>query len=223
MDSKMIRSDARVAERSISSRKAEEMGIKALLEMVRASLAVIVVLGIVLCGVYPLVVFGIGQLGFPDKANGSLVQQDGKTIGSRLIAQNFTGKEYFHPRPSAAGDVGYDASSSGGSNLGPLSQKLSDQVKERIEAYISENSLAPGTKVPADAVTASGSGLDPHISIANAELQAARVARERGMPVEEIKNYIRQYTEGPQLGFLGDPGVNVLSLNLALNTAGSKK
>lgn len=223
MDSKTVSNEARVTEGSFPSRKAEAMSVKTLLRELRASIAAIVVLGIVLCGVYPLVVWGIGQLAFPDQANGSLIQRDGKTIGSRLIGQNFTGKQYFHPRPSAAGDVGYDAANSGGSNLGPLSQKLSDQVKERIEAYISENSLAPGTKVPADAVTASGSGLDPHISVANAELQVARVARERGVPVEEVENYIRQFTEGPQLGFLGDPAVNVLGINLALDARERKK
>ncbi len=116
-------------------------------------------LGVLLCGVYPAVVWGVGQLVFHAKANGSLVERNGKVVGSTLIAQSFTGAQYFHPRPSAAGETGYDATNSGGSNLGPLSQKLVDQVKERVEAYRSENNLSPDTKVPADAVTASGSGL----------------------------------------------------------------
>lgn len=193
------------------------MDIKSFLREIRASIAAIFLLGVVLCGAYPLIVWGIGQAAFNYQANGSLVERNGKIIGSSLIAQAFTEERYFHPRPSAAGDAGYDAAGSGGSNLGPLSQKLSDQVKQRTAAYLSENGLPPGTKVPADAVTASGSGLDPHISPANAGLQAARVARARGMPVEEIRKYIRKYTDGRQLGFLGDPGVNVLELNLALD------
>ncbi len=193
------------------------MYMKSLLQEIRASLAAIFVLGVVLCGVYPLVVWGIGQIAFHSQANGSLIVKDGKIVGSSLIAQSFTGAQYFHPRPSAAGNTGYDAASSGGSNLGPLSQKLSDQVKDRVAAYLAENNLPPGTKIPVDAVTASGSGLDPHISVENAELQAARVAQARGMPVEELKKYIRNSTEGRQLGFLGEPGINVLNLNLALD------
>ena len=187
-----------------------------LLQEIRASVAWILLLGIVLCGIYPLIVWGIGQVAFPHQANGSLIERDGKIIGSSLLAQSFQGEQYFHPRPSSAGDVGYDGMNSGGSNLGPLSQKLSDQVKERVEAYSTENNLSPNTKIPADAVTASGSGLDPHISVANAELQAPRVAKARGMTTEQVKKLIRESTEGPQLGFLGDPAVNVLKLNLAL-------
>lgn len=183
----------------------------------RASVALVFVLGIVLCGIYPMLVWGLGQIAFPHQANGSLIEKNGRTVGSALIAQNFSAPGYFHPRPSAAGVNGYDAAGSGGSNLGPLSQKLSDQVKERVQAYVAENRLAPGTKVPADAVTASGSGLDPHISVANAKLQAARVARARGLTEDEIGKYIRAFTEGRQFGFLGDPAVNVLKLNLALD------
>lgn len=217
MDSKSISRKAHATTESFASRKAESVKFKWLIQEIRASVAAIFVLGVVLCGVYPLVVWAIGQIAFPHQADGSLVERNGKVIGSSLIAQNFAGIQYFHPRPSAAGDDGYDAANSGGSNLGPLSQKLSDQVKERVSAYISENDLPPDTKVPADAVTASGSGLDPHISVRNAELQAARVAGARGMSMDEIGKYIRKYTEGPQLGFLGDPAVNVLELNQALD------
>ena len=177
---------------------------------------------IILCGVYPLVVWGIAQVAFPSQANGSLVEVKGKIVGSGLLAQNFSGAQYFHPRPSAAGDTGYDGTSSGGSNLGPLSQKLSDQVKERVEKYRTENNLPAGTLVPADAVTASGSGLDPHISLRNAELQAARVAQARKLSADKVKSLMQEYTEGPDLGFLGEPGVNVLRLNLALDALSAK-
>ena len=172
---------------------------------------------IILCGVYPLVVWGIGQAAFPRQANGSLVEVQGKVVGSALLAQNFNGPQYFHPRPSSAGDTGYDGTSSGGSNLGPLSQKLVDQVKERVENYRKENNLPAGTPVPADAVTASGSGLDPHISLKNADLQAKRVATARGLSPAQINKLIETCTDGPGLGFLGEPGVNVLMLNLALD------
>ena len=174
------------------------------------------VLAAVCCGLYPLIVFGIAQKVFRDRANGSLiVGKDGIVRGSKLLGQNFTGEKYFHPRPSAAGN-GYDAANSSGSNLGPTSQKLSDAIKERIATYRRENGLKDTDPVPADAVTASGSGLDPHISVRNAELQAARVAKAQGQSPEEIRALIRRFTEGPQLGVLGEPGVNVLRLNLAL-------
>ena len=176
-----------------------------------------VILAIVCCGIYPLVVFGIGQTLFHDQANGSLlVEKDGTVHGSRLLGQGFTAAKYFHPRPSAAGN-GYDATSSGGSNLGPTSQKLNDAIKDRVEAYRKENGLKETEAVPADAVTASGSGLDPHISVRNAELQAPRVARVRGLTPEKVLQLVRANTESPDLGFLGDPGVNVLRLNLALD------
>ncbi len=188
----------------------------------RSAVLVTLMLAIVCCGLYPLVVFGVAQVCFHDKANGSLVTDGQGTVrGSRLLAQGFTSKKYFHPRPSAAGS-GYDASSSGGSNLGPTSQKLNDIVKDNIKAYRQENGLKDTEPVPADAVTASGSGLDPHISIANAQLQIARVARARHLDIEKVGELIQQHTEGPSLGFLGDPGVNVLTLNLALDTLSPK-
>lgn len=199
------------------------MSVKSFMQEIRASAATVFILGIVLCGAYPLVVWAIGQVAFHHQANGSLIRLNGRVVGSSLIGQNFTARKYFHPRPSAAGAGGYDAADSGGSNLGPLSRKLYDQVRERVKAYAAENNLSPDTKIPADAVTASGSGLDPDISVRNADLQAARVARARGMPLDEVKRYIREFTEGPQLGFLGDPAVNVLKLNLALDDAGKRK
>jgi K+-transporting ATPase ATPase C chain len=188
-----------------------------LLLEVKVSVLATLALLIILCGVYPLVVWGIGQAAFPRQANGSLVEVQGKVVGSALLAQNFNGPQYFHPRPSSAGDTGYDGTSSGGSNLGPLSQKLVDQVKERVENYRKENNLPTGTPVPADAVTASGSGLDPHISLKNADLQAKRVATARGLSPAQINKLIETCTDGPGLGFLGEPGVNVLMLNLALD------
>jgi K+-transporting ATPase ATPase C chain len=166
---------------------------------------------------YPLIVFGISQALFHDKANGSLIVDKGGAVhGSKLLGQSFTAEKYFHPRPSAAGN-GYDAASSGGSNLGPTSQKLNDAIKDRIDAYRKENGLSGNEPVPADAVTASGSGLDPHISLQNAELQIPRVAKARGMAEEKVRELIQQNTDGRDLGVFGDPGVNVLQLNLALD------
>jgi potassium-transporting ATPase KdpC subunit len=218
--------------------------------------------------VYPLTMTGICQIVFPHRANGSLVVEDNRVIGSELIGQNFAKPEYFHPRPSAAGTDGYDASSSGGSNLGPTSAKLIygttkldekknevvdfDGISQRIVRYCLENGIpykssvsldqfqdsngnlddvklikafnndqarltfTPDVLIPADAVTASASGLDPHISPANAAIQAARVARYQGLSVEQVNQLIAQSTEHPSLGILGDPRVNVLQLNLAL-------
>jgi K+-transporting ATPase ATPase C chain len=193
-----------------------------LLQEVKVSVLATLALIVILCGVYPLVVWGIAQVAFPRQANGSLVEIKGKIVGSGLLAQNFGGPQYFHPRPSAAGDVGYDGASSGGSNLGPLSQKLTDQVKERVDKYRRENNLPAATLVPADAVTASGSGLDPHISWRNAEIQAPRVAQARNLSMDKVKRLIQEVTEGPDLGFLGEPGVNVLRLNLALDAPAAK-
>lgn len=171
----------------------------------------------VLCGgVYPLLVTGLAQAMFPDKANGSLVERDGRPVGSSLIGQQFTRPGYFHPRPSAAGE-GYDSSASLGSNLGPTNDKLLEEIAQRVAAYRAENDLGDDTPVPVDAVTASGSGLDPHISVANARLQAPRVARARGLPVDQVNRLVDEHTSGRDLGFLGEPAVNVLELNLALD------
>ena len=181
-----------------------------------------IVLTVVLCGLYPLVVFGIGQALFRDKANGSLiVDKNGTLRGSRLLGQNFTAEKYFHPRPSSAGN-GYDASNSGGSNLGPTSQKLRDSIAQSTSDYRTQNGLATNAPVPADAVTGSGSGLDPHISLPNAQLQAPRVAKARDLRIEQVLELVRANTEGPDLGFLGEAGVNVLKLNLALDAMGQK-
>ena len=190
---------------------------KQALAQFRAALLGTLVLAVVCCGLYPLVIFGIGHLAFRDRANGSLiVDRHGIVRGSQLIGQAFAGKKYFHPRPSAAGS-GYDAANSSGSNLGPTSLKLRDAIKASIEAYRKENELKATDSVPADAVTASGSGLDPHISPESARLQIARVAAARGMPPATLAALVEQAVEAPQLGFLGEARVNVLRLNMALD------
>jgi len=193
---------------------------KNLLSELRAAVMVTLSLAVVCCGIYPAVVFGVGQLAFRDQANGSLlVGADGTIRGSRLIGQPFAADKYFHPRPSDAGANGmtYDPTTSGGSNLGPTSQKLYDTVAQTIADYRSQNGLATNAPVPADAVTASASGLDPHISLRNAELQTPRVARARALSEDRVRALIRAHTDAPGLGFLGEPGVNVLGLNLALD------
>ena len=178
---------------------------------------VAIVIFTVLCGiVYPLVVTALAQATMPGRANGSLITVDGKLVGSRLLGQNFTEPRYFHPRPSAAG-AGYDGSASAPFNVGPTSEALIEAVAARVAAYRAENQLDPSVLVPVDAVTGSGSGLDPHISPRNAELQAGRVAAARGMPVEQVKALIAAATQRRTFGVLGENGVNVLELNLALD------
>jgi len=186
------------------------------------SIAAKIVFAVILSGVYPVIVWGAGQLLFHHQANGSLiVNKDGKVLGSEWLGQQFTSDKYFNSRPSAAG-TGYDATSSGGTNLGPTSQKLNDSVKAAIDAYRKQNNLAADIPVPADAVTSSASGLDPHISPANAKIQVARVAKARGLEPAQVRELVEKYTEKPSLGILGDPGVNVLTLNLALDKLASK-
>ena len=184
---------------------------KNLLTAVLMTIVTTVLLGLV----YPLVITGLAQVIFPDKANGQLIRRaDGAVIGSRLIGQPFTSPGYFHSRPSAAGANGYDAGASSGSNLGPTNRKLIDRVNTDVARLQAEN---PGTPVPIDLVTTSASGLDPHISPAAAEFQIPRVASERGLSELELRSIVSAHTEGRQLGFLGEPRVNVLELNLDLD------
>jgi K+-transporting ATPase ATPase C chain len=213
---------------------------KALLSHLRIACLVTAVFIVLLCGAYPLAVWAGAQLLFPKQANGSLITDaDGTVRGSRLLAQNFGSDRYFQPRPSAAG-TGYDATSSGGTNYGPTSAKLAngshakdaagknvddpgnfDGIKDLVAAYRTANGLKETDPVPADAVTRSGSGLDPHISVANARLQAARVARARGLSLAAVEALIVAHTEDRDLGVLGEARVNVLTLNLAMDRPGN--
>jgi K+-transporting ATPase ATPase C chain len=183
-----------------------------LLPGLRMMLVMTVLTGVI----YPLAVTGLCQVFFRDKADGSLIRVNGQVVGSQLIGQNFTRPEYFHPRPSAAGNDGYDATASGGSNLGPTNKKLIDRVQASVDKFRKENPGYQGA-IPADLLTASGSGLDPHISPASAQVQAERVAKARGVSVDQIQTLIASHTEGRDLGFLGEPRVNVLLLNLDLD------
>ncbi|HEX8999627.1 MAG TPA: potassium-transporting ATPase subunit KdpC [Blastocatellia bacterium] len=183
---------------------------KNLITAILMTLVTTVLLGLV----YPLVVTGLAQVIFPAKANGQLITHNGQVIGSQIIGQPFSSPGYFRSRPSAAGAVGYDAGASSGSNLGPTSKKLIDRVQADVEKLQAEN---PGKPIPVDLVTTSASGLDPHISPAAAEFQAPRVARERGMSEDEVRRAVAEFTEGRQLGLLGEPRVNVLLLNLKLD------
>jgi K+-transporting ATPase ATPase C chain len=185
------------------------------------AIVILLVLTVVLGLVYPLAVTAIAQAAFHGGANGSIVEVDGSAVGSSLIGQRFSEPSYFHPRPSAAGEEGYDAQASGASNLGPTNPDLLDAVDERAAAYRAENGLAATDEVPVDAVTASGSGLDPHISVANARLQAPRVAVARAMDVDEVLALVEQHTENRSLGIFGENGVNVLELNLAVDERSS--
>jgi K+-transporting ATPase ATPase C chain len=172
--------------------------------------------------IYPLAVTGLCQVFFRDEANGSLITVNGQVIGSELIGQNFTKPEYFQPRPSAAGNDGYDATASGGSNLGPTNKKLINRVQASVDKFHKENPGYSGP-IPADLLTTSGSGLDPHISPASAEAQAERVAQARGASADQIRSMIASHTDGRDLGFLGEPRVNVLQLNLELDRTFPRK
>ncbi len=229
-----------VAEHYIPHRVAAESAISIMAKESAVSLRALLVILIVCCGIYPLAVYGIGQALFPWKANGSLIGKDGKpatpanAVGSKLLGQPFSSPRYFHLRPSAAG-AGYDAANSSGTNLGSISDKLLNGtvddpktkdvdesftgVKQLVQNYREENALAPGVLVPADAVTRSASGLDPHISPQNARLQAARVAKERRLPVDRVLALVAQNTDKRDWGIFGEDGVNVTMLNIALDQA----
>jgi K+-transporting ATPase ATPase C chain len=218
-------------------------GESALLSLVKesvASLRALLVILVLCCGMYPLAVYGLGQALFPWKANGSLIDKDGRpatpenAVGSKLLGQPFTSPGYFHLRPSAAGS-GYDAANSSGTNLGPISDKLLNGVaddpstkdvdesfagvKQLVQSYREENGLAPDVLVPADAVTRSASGLDPHVSVRNAQLQVARVAKERGLSGDRVRALIEENTDKRDWGIFGEEGVNVTMLNIALDRA----
>ncbi len=189
---------------------------KNLIPEFRVSLIITALLVVLCCGIYPLAVWAIAQGVFPCQANGSLIEANGRIVGSSLLGQGFSGPAYFHPRPSAAGQ-GYDGANSSGTNLGPTSKKLIDGVRQRVADYRAENGLPPEAPLPADAVTASASGLDPHISVENATLQAGRVAKARGLSKEEVLRRIAAHTEARSLMIFGEPRVNVLMLNLDLD------
>lgn len=189
-----------------------------IVQQTRIAIVMVVVLTVLTGLAYPLAITGFAQLLFPWQAHGSLIRNPrGGVVGSALIGQNFAGPGYFHPRPSAASDQGYDPTSSGGTNLAPTNPKLIRSVRERSQAYRLENGLAPDALVPVDAVTSSASGLDPDISPANALLQAPRVARARHVSEARVRALVEQHIQGRTLGIFGEPRVNVLDLNLALD------
>ena len=189
---------------------------KNLITAILMTLVTTILLGLI----YPLVVTGLAQVLFKDKANGQLIERNGQLVGSRIIGQPFSSPGYFRSRPSAAGAAGYDAGASSGTNYGPTNKKLIDQVKANVAQLQAEN---PGQPIPVDLVTASASGLDPHISPAAAEFQVPRVARERGVSENEVRRIVEAHTEGRQFGFLGEPRVNVLELNLGLDSKMPRK
>lgn len=196
---------------------ARSTGGSSLLAQARAAIVSTLFFTLLLGVVYPLLITAIGQLAFPARAGGSLIRDaQGQVVGSALLAQSFTRPEYLHPRPSAAGAEGYDAAGSSGANLGPLNPKLIETVSGRAAELKAQ---AGGAPIPADAVTASASGLDPHVSPANARMQAARIAQARGVALAEVRRIIEAHVEGPTLGVLGQPRVNVLEVNLALDKA----
>jgi K+-transporting ATPase ATPase C chain len=208
----LVSSDALTAAETIGSETST------LAQVLQRGVVAFVLLAVVCCGVYPLATWALGQGLFPGNANGTLiVDSQGRVRGSYRIGQSFRSPRYFHSRPSAAGTDGYDGGSSAGSNLGPTSAQLRQLVSDRVTAYRLENRLDPAILIPVDAVTASGSGLDPWISLRNAELQGARVSRERGMPQEQVLELVQRHMEKRQWGIFGEPGVSVVRLNLALD------
>jgi K+-transporting ATPase ATPase C chain len=188
--------------------------------VLRPALVLLLLLTLLLGVIYPLAVTGIAMVAFPQQAGGSLLQRDGKVVGSALLGQSFAGPGYFHGRPSGAGAAGYDAASSSGSNYGPTSRALLERIAADAARLRAEQ---PGKPIPADLLTASGSGLDPHISPAAAEYQVARVAAARGLSEDHLRLQVREHTRGRALGFLGEPTVNLLTLNLALDAEGGRK
>jgi K+-transporting ATPase ATPase C chain len=190
-----------------------------LLGQLVAGLRILLVMTVMLGVAYPLAIVGVAQLAFDDRADGQIVELDGEPVGSSLLGQAFVGEQYFHPRPSA---VDHDPAASGGSNLGPTAPAIRDLVASRIADYRELNGIAPGTRLPVDAVTASASGLDPHISPANAQLQAPRVARVRGLDLAAVVSLVDDHVEHRPLGVLGDDVVNVFELNIAIDAASAR-
>jgi len=188
------------------------------MKQIRSAASLLVLMTLLTGVVYPLTMTGLAQVLFPAQANGSLITHENAIVGSKLIGQKFTGPEYFHSRPSAAGQDGYDATSSAGSNLGPTNNKLLDSIKENMKGVREDNGLSAITLVPSDLVTTSGSGLDPDISPSAAYVQVERVAKTRGLSTEAVRDLVESHILGRQLGLFGEPRVNVVELNLALDS-----